>query len=169
MMTVDAEEPRSGFASFRAAASLLPAPCRARPYSPHDVLDHDHRIVDDKAHGRRHPPKGHDVEAHVKHVEEHDRRGQNGGHGDDGDEGDPEASQKNEQNEGRQDDADEHGVPHARNGRGDKLALIVPVPDLDASAANWFRNAASVALESPGNAYRVASGLLVDVARGPRR
>ena len=66
------------------------------PQAAHDVLFHDHHIINNEAHGRSHTPQSHDVETQVQHIKEEDGGPQHPGDNDGGDEGHPKIAQKDQ-------------------------------------------------------------------------
>src|SRR5665213_1648847 len=106
--------------------------------APHDVFDHDDRVVDDETDGRGHPPEGHDVEPHAENGEHRDRCGEYRRHDKKRYDCDLAVAQKDKENDRGQDDADENRVAYAFRRLGDENALVVPDGNLD----TWWQDRA---------------------------
>ena len=102
--------------------------------APDNMLDHDDRVVDDKANRCRHTAERHDVETHVHDAKEKHSDREHHRHCRGRDQRDPPASEKQEKNHGGERDADENSVADAAFRFQDDIALIVPIGDMHVAA-----------------------------------
>lgn len=107
--------------------------CLALGQPTRDVLHHDHGVIHHQPDGRGHPTQGHDVEALAEDVQQQARCRQHHGQHHAHDQGDATIPQKRPQDDGRQDGANDDGVPHAAGGCNDEFGLVVVRRDPDVS------------------------------------
>jgi hypothetical protein len=92
---------------------------------PHDVLQHDHRVVDQHAHRERDAAERHDVEREVEHVHQHESADYRDRDCKAGDEGRARVAQEEVEHEDREQAADQRRLAHLADRRGDELRLVV--------------------------------------------